>query len=240
VKIRALIVAAIMAFSFSNTSLTFSQAAPKAKTKTLKIKLPGGGITTVKGTKQQLFKTLTKTEEKIEILEEQIDDLENNENCISIECKNLEKQVKDAEKIKEVITRSLYSQAADASMLSPLTDAELKYFANLVKKEIEQVEKDIKEVDLGKSKEMNEYLSDFENRYLYKAGYEVNFFIQAIKGSLESDLKFLNKVLGGLEWNIANKNPEGTSEINISRRLSIQEKIVSWEENHLENSKIKN
>jgi DNA repair exonuclease SbcCD ATPase subunit len=223
-----------MIFGLSSTSQTLSQAAPK--TKTIKIKLPSGGTTSVKGTKQQIFKTLTKTEDKIDNLEEQLEELEQIEDCVSTECKNLEKQIKDAEKIREVIWKSLYTQPADASMLTPLTSAEFKYFANIVRKEIQQVEKDINEVELGKSKEVNEYLATFENSYLYKVGWGREFFIQAIKGSLGDDLKFFNKVLGGFEWLIANKNPDGITVINIGKRLSIQEKIIGQEENQLQNS----
>ena len=233
-RMRLLSILLITILSLSTTSQTVAQAAPK--TKTIKIKLPSGGTTTVKGTKQQIFKTLTKTEDKIDKLEEQLEELEQIEDCVSTECKNLEKQIKDAEKIIEVIWKSLYTQPADASMLSPLTTAEFKYFASIVGKEIQQVEKDINEVELGKSREMNEYLATFENSYLYKVGWGTDFLIQAIKGSLGDDLRFLNKVLGGFAWQIANKNPEGTTVINISRRLSIQEKIVSMEENHLQNA----
>ena len=231
---RLLSILLITIFSLSTTSQTVAQAAPK--TKTIKIKLPSGGTTTVKGTKQQIFKTLTKTEDKIDKLEEQLEELEEIEDCVSSECKNLEKQIKDAEKIREVIWKSLYTQPADASMLTPLTTTEFKYFADIVRKEIQQVEKDINEVELGKSREMNEYLATFENSYLYKVGWGRDFFIQAIKGSLGDDLRFLNKVLGGFTWQIANKNPEGTTVINISRRLSIQEKIISVEENQLQNA----
>jgi hypothetical protein len=229
---RLLSILLITIFSLSTTSQTVAQAAPK----TIKIKLPSGGTTIVKGTKQQIFKTLAKTEDKIDNLEEQLEELEQIEDCVSTECKNLEKQIKDAEKIREVIWKSLYTQPADASMLTPLTTAEFKYFAEIVRKEIQQVEKDINEVELGKSREMNEYLATFENSYLYKVGWGTDFLIQAIKGSLGNDLRFLNKVLGGFAWQIANKNPEGTTVINISRRLSIQEKIVSMEENHLQNA----
>jgi TolA-binding protein len=235
-KIRVLSVVLLMIFSLLSTSQTLSQAAPKAKTKTIKIKLPSGGITTVKGTKQQIFKTLTKTEDKIDNLEEQLEELEQTEDCASIECRNLEKQIKDAEKIREVIWKSLYSQPADASMLSPLTTAEFKYFANIVRKEIQQVEKDINEVELGKSREVNDYLATFENSVLYQFGWSREYFIQVIKGGLGDDLRFLNKVLGGLEWQIANKNPEATTVINIGKRLSIQEKIISQEENQLQNA----
>ena len=235
-RIRILSVVLIMIFSLSSTSQTLSQAAPKSKSKTIKIKLPSGGITTIKGTKQQIFKTLTKTEDKIDFLEEQLEELEKIEDCVSAECNNLEKQIKDAEKIREVIWKSLYSQPDDASMLSPLTEAELKYFVSIVKKEIQEVEKDIKEVELGKSREVNEYLASFENSYLYKVGWGREFFIQFIKMSLGDDLKYFNKSLGGFEWLIANKNPDGITVINIGRRLSIKDKIVSQEENQLQNA----
>lgn len=231
---RLLSILLITIFSLSTTSQTVAQAAPK--TKTIKIKLPSGGTTTVKGTKQQIFKTLAKTEDKIDKLEEQLEELEQIEDCESTECKNLEKQIKDAEKIRDVIWKSLYTQPADASMLTPLTTTEFKYFADIVRKEIQQVEKDINEVELGKSREMNDYLATFESSYFYKIGWGRDFFIQAIKGSLGDDLRFLNKVLGGFAWQIANKNPEGTTVINISRRMSIQEKIISMEENQLQNA----
>jgi hypothetical protein len=233
-RMRLLSILLITIFSLSTTSQTVAQAAPK--TKTIKIKLPSGGTTTVKGTKQQIFKTLTKTEDKIDKLEEQLEELEEIEDCVSSECKNLEKQIKDAEKIRDVIWKSLYTQPADASMLTPLTTTEFRYFADIVREEIQQVEKDISEVELGKSREMNKYLATFENSYLYKVGWGRDFFIQAIKGSLGDDLRFLNKVLGGFAWQIANKNPEGTTVINISRRLSIQEKIITMEENQLQNA----
>jgi TolA-binding protein len=235
-KIRILSVVLIMIFSLSSTSQTLSQAAPKTKSKTIKIKLPSGGTTTVKGTKQQIFKTLTKTEDKIDNLEAQLEELEQIEDCASTECNNLEKQIKDAEKIREVIWNSLYTQPADSSMLSPLTDAELKYFASIVRKEIQQVEKDIKEVELSKSREVNDYLATFENSYLYKVGWGREFFIQFVKMSLGDELKYFNKVLGGFEWLIANKNPDGITVINIGRRVSIQEKIISQEENQLQNA----
>ena len=223
-----------MIFSFSSTSQTLSQAAPK--TKTIKIKLPSGGTTTVKGTKQQIFKTLTKTEDKIDKLEEQLEELEEIEDCVSSECKNLEKQIKDAEKIREVIWKSLYTQPADASMLSPLTEVELKYFVSIVKKDIEGLEKDIKEVELGKNREVNDYLASFENSYLYKVGFGRESFIQFVKMQLGYDLKYFNKCLGGFEWLIANKNPDGATVINIGRRMSIKERIVSQEENQLQNA----
>lgn len=235
-KIRILSVVLIMIFSFSSTSQTLSQAAPKTKSKTIKIKLPSGGTTTIKGTKQQIFKTLTKTEDKIDNLEEQLEELEEIEDCVSSECKNLEKQIKDAEKIREVIWKSLYTQPADASMLSPLTEAELKYFVSIVKKDIEGVEKDIKEVELGKSREVNDYLASFENSYLYKVGFGRESFIQFVKMQLGDDLKYFNKCLGGFEWLIANKNPDGATVINIGRRRSIKERIVSQEEYQLQNA----
>jgi len=233
-KMRILSVALIAIFSLSTTSQTLAQAAPK--TKTIKIKLPSGGTTTVKGTKQQIFKTLKKTEVKIDNLEKKLEELEQIEDCVSTECNNLEKQIKDAEKIREVIWKSLYTQPTDASNLSPLTTAEFKFFADIVRKEIQEVEKDIKEVELGKSREVNEYLATFENSYLYKVGWGKDYFIQVIKMSLGDDLRFLNKVLGGFEFQIANKNPEGITVTNISRRLSIQEKILSQEENQLQNA----
>jgi len=233
-RIRALSFVLIMIFSLSSTSQTLSQAAPKIKT--IKIKLPSGGTTTVKGTKQQIFKALTKTEDKLENLEDQLEELEQIDDCVSIECKNLEKQIKDTEKIIEVITKSLYSKAADASMLSPITSTEFKYFADLVRNEVQQVEKDINEIDLGKNREINQYLATFENSYLYKVGWSREFFIQSIKMSLGDDLKFFNKILAGFDWLIVNKNPDGITEINISKRLSIQEKIVAQEENQLQNA----
>ena len=233
-RMRLLSILLITIFSLSTTSQTVAQAAPK--TKTIKIKLPSGGTTTVKGTKQQIFKTLTKTEDKIDKLEEQLEELEEIEDCVSSECKNLEKQIKDAEKIREVIWKSLYTQPADASMLSPLTEAELKYFVSIVKKDIEGVEKDIKEVELGKSREVNEYLASFENSYLYKVGFGRESFIQFVKMQLGDDLKYFNKCLGGFEWLIANKNPDGATVINIGRRMSIKERIVSQEENQLQNA----
>lgn len=223
-----------MIFSFSSTSQTLSQAAPK--TKTIKIKLPSGGTTTVKGTKQQIFKTLTKTEDKIDKLEEQLEELEEIEDCVSSECKNLEKQIKDAEKIREVIWKSLYTQPADASMLSPLTEVELKYFVSIVKKDIEGLEKDIKEVELGKNREVNDYLASFENSYLYKVGFGRESFIQFVKMQLGYDLKYFVKCLGTFEWLIANKNPDGATVINIDRRRSIKERIVSQEEYQLQNA----
>lgn len=233
-RMRLLSILLITIFSLSTTSQTVAQAAPK--TKTIKIKLPSGGTTTVKGTKQQIFKTLTKTEDKIDNLEKKLEELELIEDCVSTECNNLEKQIKDAEKIREVIWKSLYTQPADASMLSPLTEAELKYFVSIVKKDIEGVEKDIKEVELGKSREVNEYLASFENSYLYKVGFGRESFIQFVKMQLGDDLKYFNKCLGGFEWLIANKNPDGATVINIGRRMSIKERIVSQEENQLQNA----
>ena len=225
-----------MIFSFSSTSQTLSQAAPKTKSKTIKIKLPSGGTTTIKGTKQQIFKTLTKTEDKIDNLQEQLEELEKIEDCVSTECNNLEKQIKDAEKIREVIWKSLYTQPADASMLSPLTEVELKYFVSIVKKDIEGLEKDIKEVELGKNREVNDYLASFENSYLYKVGFGRESFIQFVKMQLGDDLKYFNKCLGTFEWLIANKNPDGATVINIGRRMSIKERIVSQEEYQLQNA----
>ena len=225
-----------MIFSFSSTSQTLSQAAPKTKSKTIKIKLPSGGTTTIKGTKQQIFKTLTKTEDKIDNLQEQLEELEKIEDCVSTECNNLEKQIKDAEKIREVIWKSLYTQPADASMLSPLTEVELKYFVSIVKKDIEGLEKDIKEVELGKNREVNDYLASFENSYLYKVGFGRESFIQFVKMQLGYDLKYFIKCLGAFEWLIANKNPDGATVINIGRRMSIKERIVSQEEYQLQNA----
>ena len=233
-RMRLLSILLITIFSLSTTSQTVAQAAPK--TKTIKIKLPSGGTTTVKGTKQQIFKTLTKTEDKIDKLEEQLEELEEIEDCVSSECKNLEKQIKDAEKIREVIWKSLYTQPADASMLSPLTEVELKYFVSIVKKDIEGLEKDIKEVELGKNREVNDYLASFENSYLYKVGFGRESFIQFVKMQLGDDLKYFNKCLGAFEWLIANKNPDGATVINIDRRRSIKERIVSQEEYQLENA----
>lgn len=229
---RLLSIFLITIFGLSTTSQTMAQAAPK--TKTIKIKLPSGGTTTVKGTKHQILKTLEKTDDKIDNLEKKLDELEQTEDCASTECSNIEKQIKDAEKIRDVIWKSLYTQPTDASNLSPLTTSEFKFFADIVRREIQQVEKDINEVELGKSRELNEYLVTYENSYLYKVGWARDFFIQQIKGSLDGDLRYLNKVLGGFEWQIANKNPGGTLVINISRRLTIQEKIVSWEEHQLQ------
>jgi len=234
-RIRVLIVLLIMILSVLGTTETLSYAAPK--TKTLKIKLPSGGTTTVKGTKQQIFKTLTKTEDNLENLEEQLEVLEQIDKCGSIACKKLENEIKDSEKIIDVITKSLYSKAADASMLSPITPAEFKYFANQVRDEIQQVQDDINDVQLGKSKELNKYLVTFENSYLYKVGWSQEFLIQAIKMSLADDLRFFNKILAGFEWLIVNKNPDGITEINISKRITIQEKIIAQEENQLQNAK---
>jgi len=233
-KIRILSVVLIMIFGLSSTSQTLSQAAPK--TKTIKIKLPSGGTTTVKGTKQQIFKTLTKMEDKIDNLEEQLEELEQIEDCVSTECKNLEKQIKDAEKIKEVIWKKFYTQPADASMLTPLTTAEFKYFANIVRKEIEDVEKDLNEVEQGKNRDVNEYLASFENSYLYKVGWDKALFIQVIKGHFNQDLRYFNKNLTGFEWLIANKNPDGITVINIGRRITVQQIIVGQEQNQLENA----
>ena len=226
-----------MILSVLSTSETLSYAAPK--TKTLKIKLPSGGTTTVKGTKQQIFKTLTKTEDNLENLEEQLEALEQNDECVSIACKKLENKIRDSEIIIEVITKSLYSKAADASMLSPITPAEFKFFANQVKDEIQQVQDDINNIELGKSKELNKYLETFENSYLHKIGWTQEFLIQFIKMSLADDLRFFNKILAGFERLIVTKNPDGISEINISKRISIQEKIIAQEENQLQNAQKK-
>ena len=107
---------------------------------------------------------------------------------------------------------------------------------SIVKKDIEGLEKDIKEVELGKNREVNDYLASFENSYLYKVGFGRESFIQFVKMQLGDDLKYFNKILGGFEWLIANKNPDGITVINIGRRLSIKEKIVSQEENQLQNA----
>jgi len=206
----------------SSTSQNVAQAA--LKTTSIKIKLPSGVTITVKGTKVQIFKTLEKEAKKLDGLEDKLDSYTD---CESSTCIKLKKEIKDSEKKIEVITKSLYSKAADASMLSPLNTTELKFFASLVRQDIEDYEKDLKEVEQSKNRDVNDYLASFESSYLYKVGWDKAFFIQVIKGELDYNLRSLNKVLAGFEWLIKNKNPDGITEINIGRRMTIQQRIVS-------------
>jgi len=215
----------------SSTSQNVAQAA--SKTTSIKIKLPSGVTITVKGTKVQIFKTLEKEAKKLDGLEDKLDSYTD---CESSTCIKLKKEIKDSEKKIEVITKSLYSKAADASMLSPLNTTELKFFASLVRQDIEDYEKDLKEVEQSKNRDVNDYLASFESSYLYKVGWDKAFFIQVIKGELDYNLRSLNKVLAGFEWLIKNKNPDGITEINIGRRMTIQQRIVSQEQNQLENA----
>jgi len=230
-RIRILIVALIMFTGLSSTSQNVAQAA--SKTTSIKIKLPSGVTITVKGTKVQIFKTLEKEAKKLDGLEDKLDSYTD---CESSTCIKLKKEIKDSEKKIEVITKSLYSKAADASMLSPLNTTELKFFASLVRQDIEDYEKDLKEVEQSKNRDVNDYLASFESSYLYKVGWDKAFFIQVIKGELDYNLRSLNKVLAGFEWLIKNKNPDGITEINIGRRMTIQQRIVSQEQNQLENA----
>lgn len=230
-RIRILIVALIMFTGLSSTSQNVAQAA--LKTTSIKIKLPSGVTITVKGTKVQIFKTLEKEAKKLDGLEDKLDSYTD---CESSTCIKLKKEIKDSEKKIEVITKSLYSKAADASMLSPLNTTELKFFASLVRQDIEDYEKDLKEVEQSKNRDVNDYLASFESSYLYKVGWDKAFFIQVIKGELDYNLRSLNKVLAGFEWLIKNKNPDGITEINIGRRMTIQQRIVSQEQNQLENA----
>jgi len=215
----------------SSTSQNVAQAA--SKTTSIKIKLPSGVTITVKGTKVQIFKTLEKEAKKLDGLEDKLDSYTD---CESSTCIKLKKEIKDSEKKIEVITKSLYSKAADASMLSPLNTTELKFFASLVRQDIEDYEKDLKEVEQSKNRDVNDYLASFESSYLYKVGWDKAFFIQVIKGELDYNLRSLNKVLAGFEWLIKNKNPDGITEINIGRRMTIQQRIVSQEQNQFENA----
>lgn len=229
-KIRILSLALIMFFGLASTFQTVAQAA--SKTTTIKIKLSSGSIHTVKGTKPQIFKTLEKESKKLDGLEEKLDSYTD---CGSSTCIKLKKEIKDSEKKIEVITKSLYSKAADASMLSPINTTELKFFASLVRQEIEDVEKDLNEVEQGKNRDVNEYLASYENSYLYKVGWDKAIFIQVIKGGLNDSLRYFNKILAGFEWLIVNKNPDGITEINIGRRITIEQMIVGQEQNQLEN-----
>jgi hypothetical protein len=220
-----------MFIGLSSTIQNVAQAA--SKTTSIKIKLPSGVTTTVKGTKVQIFKTLEKEAKKLDGLEDKLDSYTD---CGSSTCIKLKKEIKDTEKKIEVITKSLYSKAADASMLSPINTTELKFFASLVRQDIEDYEKDLREVEQGKNRDVNDYLASFESSYLYKVGWDKALFIQVIKGELDYNLRSLNKVLAGFEWLIKNKNPDGITEINIGRRMTIQQRIVSQEQNQLENA----
>ena len=220
-----------MFIGLSSTIQNVAQAA--SKTTSIKIKLPSGVTTTVKGTKVQIFKTLEKEAKKLDGLEDKLDSYTD---CRTPACIKLKKEIKDSEKIVETITRSLYSKAADASMLSPINITELKFFVYLVSQEIKEVEEDLKEVEQGKNRSVNEYLASFETSYLYKVGWDRALFVQVVKGGLNQDLRYFNKTLAGFEWLITNKNPDGITEINIGRRITIQQIIAGQEQNQLENA----
>ena len=109
---RILSVALIMFFGLLSTFQTVAQAAPK--TTTIKIKLPSGVTTTVKGTKLQIFKTLEKETKKLDGLEDKQDSYID---CGSSTCIKLKKEIKDSEKKIDVIIKSLYSKAADVALI---------------------------------------------------------------------------------------------------------------------------
>jgi hypothetical protein len=224
-RIRILIVALIMFPGLSSTSQNVAQAAPK--TTSIKIKLPSGVTTTAKGTKVQIFKTLEKEAKKLDGLEDKLDSYTD---CGSLTCIKLKKEIKDSEKKIEVITKSLYSKSADASMLSPLNTTELKFFASLVRQDIQDIEIDLDEIEQGKNRDINEYLASFENSYLSKVGWDKAQFIQAIKDDLNYNLRSLNKLLAGFEWLIINKNPDGITEISIGRGMTMQGRIATQEQ----------
>ena len=209
---------------------TLAQASSKVKV--VKVKLPSGGVTTIKGTKVQIFKIAEREAKKRDALQGK---LEQAEVCQQEDCAKIEDKIANSEKIIEVITKSLYSKAADASMLSPITKTEYRFFANQVRQEIKYVEEEIKEIQEMKNAALNSYLSTFESSYFFQANYTKDLVIQVFLDRLQSQLNFLNKVLGGFVRYSIEGNQEGTTEVNISRRQSVQELITSAEQNMQEN-----
>lgn len=205
---------------------TLAQAAPKVKV--IKVKLPNGGTTTVKGTKAQIFKVAEQEAKKRDSL---LNELEKIEDCEQEDCSQIEQKIENSEKIIDVITKSLYTKAADASMLTPITKAEYRFFANQVKQEINYIEADIKEIQDMKNTSLNSFLASFESSFAYKGGWTKDAYTQMIIGNLQSNLKFFYKVLGGFERSSRDGNPEGIVEVNISRRQSVQEIIDMTEQN---------
>ena len=203
-----------------------------SKVKVVKVKLPSGGVTTIKGTKVQIFKIAEREAKKRDALQGK---LEQAEVCQQEDCAKIEVEIANSEKIIEVITKSLYSKAADASMLSPITKAEYRFFANQVRQEIKNVEEEIKEIQEMKNAALNSYLSTFETSYLFKAGYTKDSATQIFLGQLLSGLNFFNKVLPGFVRSSIEGNREGVTEVNISRRQSVQELITITEQNMQEN-----
>ncbi len=150
--------------------------------------------------------------------------------CEPDNCENLEEEYEDSEAAIEAITKSLYTKAADASLLSPITKAEFKFFASEVKFQIKLVENEIQELKDLTHPYLITYLATFEGSYMFKGGITRQSATEAFINGLTDQLRFYKKILPSFERLSTAKNVGGVLEINISPRRSLEEIIKSSEE----------
>jgi hypothetical protein len=215
-----------------NLGVMTSEAAPKKKALVIKISLPSGDTIVLRGSKTELFKRLQTESQKRNLLEKKLAE------CDPVDCEVLEEEYEDSKAAVEVITKSLYSKAADASLLSPITKSEFKFFASEVRFQINLVEKEIQELKNLTHPYLAGYLASFEKSYMFKGGYTRQTSVEAFMGGLTDQLRFYKKVLPGFERLSTAKNTEGIVEINISPRRSLEEIINSTEENMKSNLRL--
>jgi len=215
-----------------NFGVMTSEAAPKKKTQVIKISLPSGDTMVLRGSKTELFRKLQSESQKRNLLEKKIAE------CETKDCEVLEEEYEDSEAAVEAITKSLYSKAADASMLSPITKAEFKFFASEVRFQINLVEKEIEELKDLTHPYLASYLASFEGSYMFKGGHSRQSSVEAFMGGLTDQLRFFKKVLPGFERLSTARNVEGILEINISPRRSLEEIIKTTEENMKSNLRL--
>jgi hypothetical protein len=207
-----------------NLGVVASEAAPKKKVQVIKIALPSGDKMVLKGSKSDLFKKLQSESQKRNSLEKQIAE------CEPDACENLEEEYEDSEAAVEAITKSLYTKAADASLLSPITKAEFRFFASEVKFQIKLVENEIQELKDLTHPYLITYLASFEGSYMFKGGHTRQSSMEAFMNGLTDQIRFFNKTLPYFERLSTTKNVDRVLEINISPRRSLEEIIKSSEE----------
>lgn len=256
-KLSILIIVSLVIFNNSSESAV----AVTKKIKTIKVDLPSGSNFVAKGTKAQLFKIMSSEDKKRDLIEIQLDLLEScsdevcnyksvkangsfgSNNQITFEEKTeiiskLEMQVQDSEKIISVITKSLYSKAGDASMLSPLTKQELSFFVSEVQTLTDITLDQLRELESGKNETINKYFANFENSYMYKANYSVEMVNTFFKNALKDRITFYAKVSQGFKNLISTNNKDKISEINITPIQDLEDLIKTTELNMKENLKL--
>lgn len=241
-------------------SQTIVFAASKTKVSKITVKLPDGSNYSTSGTKAQLFNKIVLEDKIRDHLEDQIASLED---CLAKSCsfkeiksngsvgkeiqiqeeqkaefiESLESKLENSDKIISEITKKLYTKAADASMLSPLTKTELNFFVSEVESLAEKTNEDLVEIKNGKNIALNDYFSKFERTNMYKANYSVetatNFFIN----TLEYHFNSYKKVVFGFKNIIASNNKDKIVEVNITPRLTVTDLINQTELNIEENLK---